>query len=99
MFPHVLVSDSVSFQYSLEASMSMRPRQGEGPMAYLNRGQFYPLTLCATGVRSSLCQRRVKVHRSAPEGSPASSEKCSTGGSELQQDSVVQVREDGCSRV
>ncbi|XP_028984330.1 grainyhead-like protein 2 homolog [Betta splendens] len=50
-----------SFQYSLEASMSMRPRQGEGPMAYLNRGQFYPLTLSATGLRSSLCQQRVKV--------------------------------------
>ncbi|XP_056237910.1 grainyhead-like protein 2 homolog isoform X4 [Seriola aureovittata] len=48
-----------SFQYSLEASMSLR--RGEGPMAYLNRGQFYALTLSETGFRSSLCQHRGKV--------------------------------------
>uniref|UniRef100_A0A7N8YHS5 Grainyhead-like protein 2 homolog n=1 Tax=Mastacembelus armatus TaxID=205130 RepID=A0A7N8YHS5_9TELE len=50
-----------SFQYSLEASMSLRPRQGEGPMAYLNRGQFYALTLSETGFRSTLCHPRGKV--------------------------------------
>uniref|UniRef100_A0A7N8XD30 Grainyhead-like protein 2 homolog n=1 Tax=Mastacembelus armatus TaxID=205130 RepID=A0A7N8XD30_9TELE len=49
------------FQYSLEASMSLRPRQGEGPMAYLNRGQFYALTLSETGFRSTLCHPRGKV--------------------------------------
>uniref|UniRef100_A0A3Q1F5S3 Grainyhead-like transcription factor 2a n=1 Tax=Acanthochromis polyacanthus TaxID=80966 RepID=A0A3Q1F5S3_9TELE len=49
-----------SFQYNLEASMSLRPRQGEGPMAYLNRGQFYALTLSKTGFKSSLCQSRGK---------------------------------------
>ncbi|XP_040900972.1 grainyhead-like protein 2 homolog isoform X2 [Toxotes jaculatrix] len=48
-----------TFQYSLEASMSLR--QGEGPMAYLNRGQFYALTLSETGFRSSLNQHRSKV--------------------------------------
>uniref|UniRef100_A0AAV2MAU5 Grh/CP2 DB domain-containing protein n=1 Tax=Knipowitschia caucasica TaxID=637954 RepID=A0AAV2MAU5_KNICA len=34
-----------SFQYCLEASLSLRPRSEDGPMAYLNRGQFYPVTL------------------------------------------------------
>ncbi|KAE8288400.1 Grainyhead-like protein 2-like protein Transcription factor CP2-like 3 [Larimichthys crocea] len=50
-----------SFQYSLDASMSMRPRQGDGPMAYLNRGQFYNLTLSKSGLTSSLRQPRGKV--------------------------------------
>uniref|UniRef100_H3D708 Grainyhead like transcription factor 2 n=1 Tax=Tetraodon nigroviridis TaxID=99883 RepID=H3D708_TETNG len=49
------------FQYSLEASMSLRPRQGEGPMSYLNRGQFYPLTLSVTSLPSCLSQLRGKV--------------------------------------
>ncbi|XP_044063087.1 grainyhead-like protein 2 homolog isoform X2 [Siniperca chuatsi] len=49
------------FQYCLEASMSLRPRQVEGPMAYLNRGQFYALTLSKTDFRSSLPQPRGKV--------------------------------------
>ncbi|XP_034729858.1 grainyhead-like protein 2 homolog isoform X3 [Etheostoma cragini] len=51
----------ISFQYSLEASMSLRPRQVEGPMAYLNRGQFYALTLSKAGFRSSVHQPRGKV--------------------------------------
>ncbi|XP_041843608.1 grainyhead-like protein 2 homolog isoform X2 [Melanotaenia boesemani] len=58
-FPRSLPDDT--FQYSLDASMSLRPRQGEGPMAYLNRGQFYALTLSECGFRSSLCQPRGKV--------------------------------------
>uniref|UniRef100_A0A8C4ECI8 Grainyhead like transcription factor 2 n=1 Tax=Dicentrarchus labrax TaxID=13489 RepID=A0A8C4ECI8_DICLA len=49
------------FQYCLEASMSLRPRQGEGPMAYLNRGQFYALTLSKTAFTPSLFQPRGKV--------------------------------------
>ncbi|XP_056237907.1 grainyhead-like protein 2 homolog isoform X2 [Seriola aureovittata] len=83
-----------SFQYSLEASMSLR--RGEGPMAYLNRGQFYALTLSETGFRSSLCQHRGKVRVSrptlsqGPDGSPSSSEQCTMGGSERQHDSIVQ---------
>ncbi|XP_030249132.1 grainyhead-like protein 2 homolog isoform X1 [Sparus aurata] len=85
-----------TFQYSLEASMSLRPRQGDGPMAYLNRGQFYALTLSKTGFTSSLCQARGKVRVSGltpshrPDGSPSNSEQCTIGGSELQQDSIVQ---------
>ncbi|XP_072251028.1 grainyhead-like protein 2 homolog isoform X2 [Leuresthes tenuis] len=50
-----------SFKYILDASMSLRPRQGEGPMAYLNRGQFYALTLAESGFKSSLCQPKGKV--------------------------------------
>lgn len=79
--------------------MSLRPRQGDGPMAYLNRGQFYALTLSKTGFTSSLCQARGKVRVSGltpshrPDGSPSNSEQCTIGGSELQQDSIVQVRE------
>lgn len=75
--------------------MSLRPRQGDGPMAYLNRGQFYPLTLSMTGFTSSLCQSKGKVRVSGyrPDGSPSSSEQCTMGGSELQRDSIVQVRE------
>ncbi|XP_008290233.1 grainyhead-like protein 2 homolog isoform X2 [Stegastes partitus] len=83
-----------SFQYNLEASMSLRPRQGEGPMAYLNRGQFYALTLSKTGFKSSLRQSRGKMsggmlsHK--PNGSPSSGEQSTTRGSQLQQDSLVQ---------
>uniref|UniRef100_A0A668A470 Grh/CP2 DB domain-containing protein n=1 Tax=Myripristis murdjan TaxID=586833 RepID=A0A668A470_9TELE len=50
-----------SFHYSLEASMSLRQWQGDGPMAYLNRGQFYAVTLTETGARSCLHQTRGKV--------------------------------------
>lgn len=77
--------------------MSLRPRQGEGPMAYLNRGQFYALTLSMTGFKSYMSQPRGKVRVSGPshrpDGSPSSSEQCTMGGSELQRDSVFQVRE------
>ena len=77
----------------------MSLRQGDGPMAYLNRSQFYALTLSETGFRSSPCQHRDKVQVTRPtpsqglDGSPTGSEQCTVGGSELQQDSSVQVRE------
>ncbi|XP_029361196.1 grainyhead-like protein 2 homolog isoform X2 [Echeneis naucrates] len=84
-----------SFQYSLEASMSLQ--QGEGPMAYLNRGQFYALSLSQTSFRSSLCQHRGKVRVSqptlskGPDGSQATGEQCTMGGSvEMQRDTIVQ---------
>ncbi|KAI4877319.1 hypothetical protein NFI96_017297 [Prochilodus magdalenae] len=38
-----------TFQYSIEASRSVRHKQGEGPMIYLNRGQFYGITLSEIG--------------------------------------------------
>ncbi|XP_059196261.1 grainyhead-like protein 2 homolog isoform X2 [Centropristis striata] len=58
-YQYSLPSDG--FQYRLEASMSLRPRQGEGPMAYLNRGQFYSLTLSKASFTSSPHQPRGKV--------------------------------------
>ncbi|KAF7652933.1 hypothetical protein LDENG_00089820, partial [Lucifuga dentata] len=85
-----------TFQYCLEASMSLRQRQSDRPMAYLNRGQFYAVTLSETGVRSCPHQPRGKVRVSGPPpshgpgGSLSSSEQCTMGGSELQRDSIVQ---------
>ncbi|XP_031606347.1 grainyhead-like protein 2 homolog [Oreochromis aureus] len=93
-FHHSLPADS--FQYNLEATLSLRPRQGEGPMAYLNRGQFYPLTLSAAGFRSSLHQPRGKVgvtgvtSSHGADRSLSSSDQCTVGGSELPQNSIVQ---------
>ncbi|XP_056289950.1 grainyhead-like protein 2 homolog [Pseudoliparis swirei] len=86
-----------SFQYCLEAPMSLRPWQGEGPMAYLNRGQFYALTLSKAGFRSTQRQPRGKVRVSGPtpprgpDGRPSGGyEQCTMGGSELQRDGIVQ---------
>ncbi|XP_017268723.1 grainyhead-like protein 2 homolog isoform X2 [Kryptolebias marmoratus] len=84
------------FRYSLEASMSLRPRQTDGPMAYLNRGQFYALTLSETGFRSSLCQPRGgewprgATQSQGPYGNCSSRERRAVGASDLQQDSIVQ---------
>ncbi|KAH0617520.1 hypothetical protein JD844_015864 [Phrynosoma platyrhinos] len=38
-----------TFRYTLEATKSLRQKQGEGPMTYLNKGQFYAITLTETG--------------------------------------------------
>lgn len=85
-----------AFQYSLEASMSLRPRQGEGPMSYLNRGQFYPLTLSMSSFPSCLSQLRGKAPRRPtaarrPDGSLSGCEPFTLGASELKQGSIVQV--------
>ncbi|NP_001292496.1 grainyhead-like protein 1 homolog [Danio rerio] len=43
--------DTVSgnnFEYILEASKSLRQKSGDGTMTYLNKGQFYPITLRET---------------------------------------------------
>ncbi|XP_041928239.1 grainyhead-like protein 1 homolog isoform X1 [Alosa sapidissima] len=40
--------DAVSgnnFEYTLEASKSLRQKSGDGTMTYLNKGQFYPISL------------------------------------------------------
>ncbi|XP_068616626.1 grainyhead-like protein 2 homolog [Brachionichthys hirsutus] len=72
-----------SFRCCLGASTSLRLRMADGPMAYLNRGQFYTLTLARTGCSSS-------SPRVAPDGSPSRGQPHAKGGAELQQDSVVQ---------
>ncbi|XP_058233189.1 grainyhead-like transcription factor 2b isoform X3 [Hemibagrus wyckioides] len=43
-----------TFQYSLDATMSLRQKQGEGPMSYLNKGQFYAVTLNETSSNKRL---------------------------------------------
>ncbi|KAG9276547.1 hypothetical protein AMEX_G8868 [Astyanax mexicanus] len=43
-----------TFQYSIEASRSVRQKQGEGPMIYLNRGQYYDITLSESGASKGL---------------------------------------------
>ncbi|XP_016321722.1 grainyhead-like protein 2 homolog [Sinocyclocheilus anshuiensis] len=43
-----------TFQYTLEASRSLRLKQGEGPMTYLNKGQFYAITLNETSANKRL---------------------------------------------
>ncbi|KAL4624048.1 hypothetical protein GN956_G18867 [Arapaima gigas] len=36
---------SSNFEYTLEASKSLRQKSGDGTMTYLNKGQFYPISL------------------------------------------------------
>ncbi|CAL8286923.1 unnamed protein product [Merluccius merluccius] len=90
-----------SFQYSLEASMSLRQRQGEGPMVYLNRGQFYAVTLRRTGLSACLRQPRGKAVRGGggvggggrPGGGGGGGGGAAAGGgggAELPQHSIVQ---------
>ncbi|KAG7470084.1 hypothetical protein MATL_G00135650 [Megalops atlanticus] len=43
-----------TFQYTIEATKSLRHKQGEGPMTYLNKGQFYAITLRETGANKCL---------------------------------------------
>ncbi|XP_043921596.1 grainyhead-like protein 2 homolog [Protopterus annectens] len=43
-----------TFQYTLDATKSLRQKQGEGPMTYLNKGQFYAITLSETGTNKCL---------------------------------------------
>ncbi|KAM4771935.1 grainyhead-like protein 1 homolog [Rhinophrynus dorsalis] len=38
-----------NFEYTLEASKSLRPKPGDSTMTYLNKGQFYPITLREMG--------------------------------------------------
>lgn len=47
--PALFSLHSDTFQYTLEATKSLRQKQGEGPMTYLNKGQFYAITLSETG--------------------------------------------------
>ncbi|XP_066573590.1 grainyhead-like protein 1 homolog isoform X2 [Amia ocellicauda] len=46
--PEDYTFDAISgnnFEYTLEASKSLRQKPGDGTMTYLNKGQFYPVTL------------------------------------------------------
>ncbi|GLD59130.1 grainyhead-like protein 2 homolog [Lates japonicus] len=50
-----------SFRYTLDATRSLRQKQGEGPMTYLNKGQFYAVTLNELSVNNRLRHRISKV--------------------------------------
>lgn len=52
-----------NFEYTLEASKSLRQKSGDGTMTYLNKGQFYPITLKETDnskvLHHPICKVRV----------------------------------------
>lgn len=57
-----------NFEYTLEASKSLRQKTGDGTMTYLNKGQFYPITLREIdnkGLQQPITKVRVrwKTHR------------------------------------
>uniref|UniRef100_A0A6Q2Y124 Grh/CP2 DB domain-containing protein n=1 Tax=Esox lucius TaxID=8010 RepID=A0A6Q2Y124_ESOLU len=49
-----IITTTDTFQYTLEATRSLRVKQGEGPMTYLNKGQFYAVTLSELGANKRL---------------------------------------------
>lgn len=53
-----------NFEYTLEASKSLRQKSGDGTMTYLNKGQFYPITLRETDngklLHGPICKVRVR---------------------------------------
>ncbi|XP_032817474.1 grainyhead-like protein 2 homolog isoform X2 [Petromyzon marinus] len=49
------------FEYTLEASKSLRQRPGEGPLTYLNKGQFYAISLRELGANKCLRHPMSKV--------------------------------------
>lgn len=57
---------SDSFQYTLDATRSLRQKQGEGPMTYLNKGQFYAITLNELSANRRLRHPISKVRVSEP---------------------------------
>ncbi|XP_051780881.1 grainyhead-like protein 1 homolog isoform X3 [Erpetoichthys calabaricus] len=50
-----------TFEYTLEASKSLRQKPGDGTMTYLNKGQFYPITLKETGNNKGMLHTISKV--------------------------------------
>uniref|UniRef100_A0A3B4V5E1 Grainyhead-like transcription factor 1 n=1 Tax=Seriola dumerili TaxID=41447 RepID=A0A3B4V5E1_SERDU len=44
-YPQFNTMPGNNFEYTLEASKSLRQKTGDGTMTYLNKGQFYPITL------------------------------------------------------
>ncbi|XP_053736848.1 grainyhead-like protein 2 homolog isoform X1 [Synchiropus splendidus] len=74
------------YQYSIEASLSQRSQQADGVMAYLNRGQFYPLTLTRTDLSPSPHQLRGRTWKSGHHGSTTGTARAS----ELEHGGIVQ---------
>lgn len=62
--PHSpLPSPCSDFEYTLGSPKAIHIKSGESPMAYLNKGQFYPVTLRtpAGGKGLALSSSKVKV--------------------------------------
>ncbi|KAM9797910.1 grainyhead-like protein 2 homolog [Neosynchiropus ocellatus] len=74
------------YQYSIEASLSQRSRQADGAMAYLNRGQFYPLTLTRTDLSQSPQQLKGRSWKTPLNRSTTGT----AGASELEHGGIVQ---------
>lgn len=64
MNPFLCLFNSNNFEYTLEASKSLRQKSGDGTMTYLNKGQFYPITLRETDngkmLHGPICKVRVR---------------------------------------
>lgn len=62
--PFLCLVNSNNFEYTLEASKSLRQKSGDGTMTYLNKGQFYPITLRETDsgklMHGPICKVRVR---------------------------------------
>uniref|UniRef100_A0A8C4N1W4 Grainyhead-like transcription factor 2a n=1 Tax=Eptatretus burgeri TaxID=7764 RepID=A0A8C4N1W4_EPTBU len=54
MYQRLVLYNMEFFEYSLEASKSLRQRPGEGPLTYLNKGQFYAISLREQGTDKCL---------------------------------------------
>lgn len=52
---------SSDFEYLLGSPKTLLGKSGDVPMAYLNKGQFYPITLRATGADKCLNLSSTKV--------------------------------------
>ena len=55
--------DTSDFEYTLGSPKAIHIKSGDSPMAYLNKGQFYPITLRAAGDSKCLhlSSNKVKV--------------------------------------
>lgn len=78
MFDILYVTSSCfrnNFEYTLEASKSLRQKTGDGTMTYLNKGQFYPITLREVdnkGMQQPITKVRV---RRKPKNEPDTSNR------------------------
>lgn len=68
--PHHPLTPHSDFEYTLGSPKAIHIKAGESPMAYLNKGQFYPVTLRtpAGGKGLALSSSKVKVCGAAWEG-------------------------------
>lgn len=66
-----------NFEYTLEASKSLRQKPGDSTMTYLNKGQFYPVTLkevsSSEGIHHPISKVRVSPAPADLRGQPGAS--------------------------